>query len=263
MSGDARSGRPRMTERAMNALLFLPSREVLPPPGTRPVVEEVGIETADGERLHAWWVAAPAATRGHVLLCHGNAGNITGRMAHARLLCAIGFDVMLFDYRGYGRSSGSPSEAGTYRDARAARAALVCRPDVDPGRLFYLGESLGAAVALELALEHPPAGLVLQSPFTSVRDMARAVYRVIPRVVVPDAYPSLRIIGGLRSPLLVLHGADDDLVPITQGRALHDAAPGPKRIEVFTGARHNDLLLLGGDRWSAAIASWADDILAA
>lgn len=143
----------------MNSLLFFPSRVVVEPrPATGPAIENVDIDTTDGERLHAWWVAAPVPTRGHVLLCHGNAGNITSRMAHARLLSAVGFDVMLFDYRGYGRSSGSPSEEGTYRDARAARTALLRRPGVDPRRVFYLGESLGAAVALELALcHHRPA----------------------------------------------------------------------------------------------------------
>ncbi|CAA9478003.1 MAG: hypothetical protein AVDCRST_MAG69-580 [uncultured Solirubrobacteraceae bacterium] len=246
----------------MHSLLYFPSRTVTEPPtSTGPPVENMDVDTADGERLHAWWVAAPAPTRGHVLLCHGNAGNITSRMAHARLLCGLGFDVMLFDYRGYGRSSGSPSEEGTYRDARAARAALLRRSGVDPRRVFYLGESLGAAVALELALETPPAGLILQSPFTSVRDMARAVYRVIPQRIVPDAYPSRRIIHRLRSPLLILHGEDDEIVPVEQGRALHAAAPGPKRIEVFAGARHNDLLILAGNRWAAAIATWADDVL--
>lgn len=251
-----------LTRTVMNSLLFFPSRAVAEPPsGTGSPVETMAVGTTDGERLHAWWVAAPAPARGHVLLCHGNAGNITSRMAHARLLGGIGFDVMLFDYRGYGRSSGSPSEEGTYRDARAALAALLRRPGVDPRRVFYLGESLGAAVALELALRSPPAGLILQSPFTSVRDMARAVYRVIPRRIVPDAYPSLRIIRDLRSPLLVLHGEGDDVVPVEQGRALHAAAPEPKRIEIFAGARHNDLLLLAGERWAATISSWAEHVL--
>lgn len=251
-----------LTRTVMNSLLFFPSRAVAEPPsGTGSPVETMAVGTTDGERLHAWWVAAPAPARGHVLLCHGNAGNITSRMAHARLLGGIGFDVMLFDYRGYGRSSGSPSEEGTYRDARAALAALLRRPGVDPRRVFYLGESLGAAVALELALRSPPAGLILQSPFTSVRDMARAVYRVIPRRIVPDAYPSLRIIRDLRSPLLVLHGEGDDVVPVEQGRALQAAAPEPKRIEIFAGARHNDLLLLAGERWAATISSWAEHVL--
>jgi len=191
-----------------------------------------------------------------VLLCHGNAGNAGDRVLHAALLTAAGFDVLLFDYRGYGRSTGSPSEGGLYRDARAARSALLSEPGVDAGRIVYLGESLGGAVALALALEHPPRGLVLQSTFTSVRDMAREHYPFLPAGLVPDAYPSLRRIRGLRVPLLVLHGDRDDIVPLAHGRALHDAAPREKRLHVFPGLGHNDLVDGAGPGYAEAIASW-------
>lgn len=166
-----------------------------------------------------------------MLLCHGNAGNIGDRVLHAELLTAAGFDVLLFDYRGYGASSGRPDEQGTYRDARAALAWLRARPGVDPARILYLGESLGGAVALELALAHEPAGLVLLSAFTSVRDMARRHYRAIPPAMVPDAYPSLRLIAGLRAPLLVLHGDDDDdtIVPVDHGGEIASWAAGDTR----------------------------------
>lgn len=253
-----------MTRRLLNALIFFPSRTVVAPTSrSGPAVENLHFETVDGERLHAWWASPPSPRLGHVLVCHGNAGNITSRAVYARLLLAVGFGVMLFDYRGYGHSSGSPSEEGTYRDARAARTALLARPGVDPGRVFYLGESLGGAVALELATHHPPAGLILQSTFTSVRDMAGAVYPAIPRILVPDAYPSRRLIARLDAPLLVLHGDGDEIVPLRQGRALYDAAPGPKRLEIFNGARHNDLLVLAGDSWATTIAAWAEDVHAA
>jgi pimeloyl-ACP methyl ester carboxylesterase len=191
-----------------------------------------------------------------VLLCHGNAGNIGDRVAHVALLSAAGFDVLAFDYRGYGRSGGRPSKQGTYRDARAARTALLAR-DVDPARVIYLGESLGGAIALELATRHPPAGLILQSAFTSVRAMARLHYPFIPRALVPDAYRSLDLIRGLRAPLLVLHGSDDPIVPLMEGEALFEAAPEPKRIEVFPGVGHNDVLARAGSRWIRAIVDWA------
>ena len=165
--------------RLMNALLFLPSREILATPASP--YEDLAIGG-----LHGWWVPATAPTIGQVLLFHGNAGNIGDRVPHIALLTAAGFDVLAFDYRGYGRSAGRPSEHGTYEDARAARDAL------GPGRTFYLGESLGGAIALELAIEHPPAGLILQSTFTGIRAMARLHYPFIPRALVPDAYPSLR-----------------------------------------------------------------------
>jgi uncharacterized protein len=219
---------------------------------------DVAIHTADGERLHAWWVPARAeSSLGHVLLCHGNAGNVGDRVAHVELLVAAGFDVLAFDYRGYGRSTGRPSERGLQLDARAARDALLGRPGVDLARVVYLGESLGGAVALALALELPPAGLILQSAFTSVRDMARLHYPLIPPALVPDAYPSLRLIPGLRAPLLVLHGERDEIVPVAHGEALLDAAPGPKRMHVFPGAGHNDLA--ARTEWARAIAEWVGE----
>jgi uncharacterized protein len=193
---------------------------------------------------------------GHVLLCHGNAGNVGDRILHAAVLTAAGLDVLLFDYRGYGHSSGTPSEQGTYRDARAARECLLRQPEVDASRVLYLGESLGGAVALELALGHPPAGLVLLSAFTSVRDMGGVHYGLIPRAVVPDAYPSLRLIAGLRAPLLVLHGEDDAIVPVEHGRALFDAAPDPKRLRILPAVGHNDIVALAGARLADEIASW-------
>ena len=221
--------------------------------------EDVTIRTADGEGLHAWWVPARAPSLGHVLLCHGNAGNVGDRLAHLELLSAAGLDVLAFDYRGYGRSTGRPSEHGLHLDARAARDALLGRDRVEPSRVIYVGESLGGAVALALALELPPAGLILQSAFTSVRDMARLHYPLIPLALVPDAYPSLRLIAALRTPLLVLHGARDTIVPLMHGEALLEAAPGPKRMHVFPGAGHNDLLAEAGDEWVRAIAAWAGE----
>jgi uncharacterized protein len=246
-----------MRTRLLNALLFFPSHTV-PDPATAPdlAIEELAFDTEDGERLHGWWVAAPDPRRGHVLLCHGNGGDIGLRIAHARLLTAAGFDVLLFDYRGYGRSSGRASEAGTYRDARAAHAALLERAADE--RVYYLGESLGGAVALALALERPPTGLILQSTFTSIRDMARLHYPYVPRAVVPDAYPSIELVADLRAPLLMLHGGRDRIVPLFHGEALFDAAQTPKEIHVFPAAGHDDLVSAAGDEWVAVIGRWAD-----
>jgi len=194
-----------------------------------------------------------------VLLCHGNAGNIGDRVPHAAALTAAGFDVLLFDYRGYGASSGTPGEQGTYRDARAGLTCLLRQPRVDAARVLYLGESLGGAVALELALTRPPAGLVLLSAFTSVRDMARLHYGLIPTGLVPDAYPSLRRIGDLRAPLLVLHGEDDAIVPAEHSRALFEAAPDPKRLRILPGVGHNDIVSLAGALLAEEIASWVGE----
>jgi pimeloyl-ACP methyl ester carboxylesterase len=241
--------------RVLNALLYLPARDIVQAPAAAGLeFADVELRTDDGERLHGWWVPASGPAIAHLLLCHGNAGNVGDRVPHLALLSRAGFDVLAFDYRGYGRSSGRPGERGTVRDAIAARDALLRQAGVDPARVLYLGESLGAAVALALAIERPPAGLILQSAFTSVRDMARLHYPVVPRSLVPDAYPNLRLIPRLRSPLLVLHGARDEVVPLMYGEALFDAAPEPKRIEVFADAGHNDMV---GPEWIAAITDWA------
>jgi uncharacterized protein len=245
----------------LNSLLYFPSRAIVQTPAAAGLAfDDVTIHTDDRERLHGWWVRARAPSLGHVLLCHGNAGNVGDRVPHVELLSAAGFDVLAFDYRGYGRSTGRPSEHGLYRDARAACDVLLAQDGVDPARVLYLGESLGGAVALSLALERPPAGLILQSAFTSVRDMARVHYPFIPRALVPDAYPSLRRIGRLRAPLLLLHGERDEIVSVMQAEALLEAAPGPKRMLVFSGAGHNDLIGGAGHEWARAISGWAREL---
>ncbi|HEV2059174.1 MAG TPA: alpha/beta fold hydrolase [Solirubrobacteraceae bacterium] len=242
----------------LNALLYFPSRSIARTPAAAGLsYRDLELTSDDGQRLHGWWIERRAPPIGHVLLCHGNAGNVSDRVLHAEVLTAVGFDVLLFDYRGYGFSSGVPDEQGTYRDARAALGCLLAQPDVDPARVLYVGESLGGAVALELALAHPPAGLVLLSAFTSVRDMARLHYRLIPAAVVPDAYPSLRLVAALRAPLLVLHGEEDMIVPVEHARALFDAAPAPKRLRVLRGVGHNDIVTLAGTRLADEIARWA------
>ncbi|MDQ4048119.1 MAG: alpha/beta hydrolase [Actinomycetota bacterium] len=243
----------------LNSLVYFPSAVCKQAPDDVGLTyRDLAIDTEDGERLHGWWMPSSSPSLGHLLLFHGNAGNVCDRLLHAELLVSAGFDVLLFDYRGYGRSTGSPSEQGTYRDARAAHAALLGMAGADDSPTFYLGESLGGAVALALALERPPSGLILQSAFASVREMARVHYPFIPAALVPDAYPSLRLIRGLDAPLLVLHGERDDIVPVSQARTLFEAAPGPKQMHVFPGVGHNDLVPLAGQAYAREIASWAE-----
>jgi fermentation-respiration switch protein FrsA (DUF1100 family) len=243
----------------LNGLLYFPARAFYATPANVGLKhEDVDFRAEDGTRLHGWWIDSPRQPAvAHVLLAHGNAGNIGDRVLHAKLLTDAGLDVFLFDYRGYGKSEGRPDEEGTYRDARAARAALLRQPGVDPSRIVYLGESIGGAVALALAVEAPPLGLVLQSAFTSVRDMGRLHYPFIPTTLVPDAYPNLRRVARLKSPLLVIHGDLDDIVPVAHGHALFAAAPEPKRIEIVRGAGHNDLLDAMGAEYGTIIADWA------
>ncbi len=213
-----------MWSSVVNALLYFPTRTLDGTPASVGLrYSDLDIPTSDGQRLHGWWIPSPRRpVVAHVLFFHGNGGNISHRLVQARALADAGLDVLLFDYRGYGRSTGTPDEAGTYRDARAARAALLAQPGIDAAAILYLGESLGGAVATELALAEPPAGLVLQSTFTSVREMARLHYPVVPAALVPDAYPTLERIARVRCPVLILHGDRDDIVPARP-------RPGPVR----------------------------------
>jgi fermentation-respiration switch protein FrsA (DUF1100 family) len=245
---------------ALHALLYFPAREIVRTPADAGCeFEDVALATEDGERLGGWWIHARPPVSGHLLFCHGNGGNIGDRVGTAASLTAAGFDVLLFDYRGYGTSTGSAHELGTYHDVRAARASLLDHADVDPSRIFYLGESLGGAVALKLAIEAPPRGLILQSTFTSIRDVARYHYPFIPTPLVPDVYPSLRRIGSLHAPLLVLHGDRDQTVPLRFGQSLFDAAPEPKCIHVFPGLEHD--VSLSGAAYARVIADFASAVV--
>jgi uncharacterized protein len=233
-------------------LIYLPSSGPVPAAGSvLPGGEDVSFGTEDGLRLAGWFVPAagvdqPAAT---VLVFNGNAGNRADRAALAGALGRAGLSVLLFDYRGYGGNPGHPSESGLAADARAARGYLLSRPGVRPASIVYFGESLGAAVAVGLAAEHPPAALVLRSPFTTLADVAQLHYPYLPaRALLKDRYDSVGRIGAVRCPLLVLAGGADDIVPAWQSRRLYETAAEPKRYVEIPGAGHNDLGLLAGDR---------------
>lgn len=259
-------------------LIYLPSPGPVPPAASvLPGAEDVSFETADGLRLQGWFVpgavdspapprprsvtlpegAPPQVGEGEahlnpgpaVLVCNGNGGDRSMRAALAAALSRMGLAVLLFDYRGYGGNPGSPSEEGLADDARAALEYLAGRPEVDPGRVAYLGESLGAAVALRLAVERPPAALVLRSPFASLAEVGRRHYPFLPvSLLLRDRYDSAALVGRLTAPLLVVAGSRDRIVPASHSRRLFAAAPEPKRLVVLDGADHNDHDLHAGPR---------------
>jgi hypothetical protein len=211
---------------------------------------EVSFETEDGIRLRGWFLPPEVgAGKTAVLVFNGNAGTRWDRLPLGAALARRGFAVLLFDYRGYGGNPGTPTETGLIRDARAARATLASRPDVAPDRIVYFGESLGCGVAVALAAEHPPAALVLRSPFTSLVDVARVHYPLLPvRLLLRDRFASDRRIGRVRSPLLVIAGERDSIVPHKQSRRLFEMAPhNGKRFVSVTGADHNDPRLVQGE----------------
>ena len=220
-----------------------------------PAAEQVRFETADGLLLAGWLVPAAGPANGYTaVVFNGNAGNRSNRAPLAGALARRGFAVLLFDYRGYGGNAGSPSEAGLLRDARAAVGYLTGERAVSPSRLVYFGESLGAAVALALALEQAPAALVLRSPFTSLTDMAKAHYPFLPGgPLLKDRYESIAKIGGVESPILIIAGERDTIVPASQSRSLYERAPEPKRLVIILGADHNDPELAWGDELIEAI----------
>lgn len=222
------------------SLVFFPDRTLRATPalvGLR--FEDVRLTTDDGVGLGAWWVAPPRP-RGAVVFAHGNAGNISDRLDAVKLFVALDVAVLAFDYRGYGSSDGAPSEAGTYRDMAAAVGYLRAVRGIEPERTVYYGESLGGAVAIEAALRHRPAALIVESTFTSVRAMAAVHYPFVPGFLARRVrYDSLARVRNLRCPLLVLHGPRDTIVPYRMGRELFDAAPGPKAFADLEGD-HND-----------------------
>ena len=243
--------------------IFFPDREVERNPADAGLAfEDVYFATDDGVRLNGWFVPAPAgdaaADTGSaditLLWFHGNAGNMGHRVDDLALIHhLLGVNVFIFDYRGYGNSQGKPSERGVYQDARAALAYLEGRDDVNPDRIVYYGRSLGAAVAVELALHRRPYGMILYSPFTSLADMGAALYTFSPvRLLAGNRLDSLARISHYHGTLLVIHGEADEIIPIEQGRALYEAAAGPKSFYQIPGANHNDRLGdAGPDFWAA------------
>ena len=212
-------------------------------------VEPVTFETTDGLTLSGWFLAsAGPSPRVTVLVFNGNAGNRAHRGPLAEALHRHGLQVLLVDYRGYGGNPGTPTEKGLAADSRAARAYLTARPDVDRSRIVYFGESLGTAVAVDLAAVHPPAALVLRSPFTSMTDVGQHHYPFLPvRLLLQDRFATIDLIQRIRVPLLVIAGGRDRVVPIENSRRLYDAAVAPKTLLVLPDADHNDDDLLAGD----------------
>jgi uncharacterized protein len=251
-------------------LLYFPTPGPVPPAASvLPGAEDVTFETTDGLRLAGWFVPAPPGdpadragrARPAVLVCNANAGDRSMRARLAAALARMGLAVLLFDYRGYGGNPGHPTEEGLAADARAALGYLTGRPEVDPERVIYFGESLGAAVALRLATERPPAALVLRSPFASLAEVGRRLYPVLPvSLLLRDRYDSAALAGRLDTPLLVVAGGRDQIIPASHSRRLFDAAPQPKRLVVLDGADHNDDELLAGPRLLAELRAFLDGV---
>ena len=227
-------------------------------------VEERTLTSADGVKIDAWW-APRAGARATILFLHGNGGNLTN-CTHALKRLAERLDVNVFavDYRGYGKSAGRPSEEGLYRDAEAAYAEVTGRLGLPAERLLIYGHSLGTAVATELALRKRCAGLVLEAPFTSMREMVkRAVPFLDPDVLIDERYETVAKTPRLAMPLLVIHGTRDRTIPFEMGRAVFDAAHEPKTFLEVPGGGHVDCAVVAPDAFYGALKTFLDGALGA
>ncbi|PMR76449.1 alpha/beta hydrolase [Billgrantia endophytica] len=247
-------------------LLYLPhmGREHIGTPADRGLEwEQVDLETEDGLTLDAWWVPAENA-RASLLFFHGNAGNISHRLDSIRQFNRLGLSVLIVDYRGYGRSEGSPSEAGTARDARASWRWLTEEAGASPDEIVLFGRSLGAAVAAELAValaaDDNPAAVILESPFRSVPALGQQLYPFLPvRWLATLDYDTERYVTAFRAPLLVIHSREDEIIPFSEGEAVFEAASDPKELLVIRGG-HNTGFLDSEPEYSDGIEAFLEEI---
>jgi len=201
--------------------------------------EEVSLRAADGVALYGWF-AGPARPRATVLLLHGNGGNISHRVQKMRILYDLGLQVFVFDYRGYGRSKGIPSEKGLYADGDAAYAYLVGERGVPPANIILYGESLGSAVAVDLAAEKEVGGIILEGAFTCVADMSRRVFPFLPTALLRYRFNTLAKVRRVAAPLLVIHSRNDEVVPFAMGRRIFDEARSDAKDFLAVYGGHNE-----------------------
>ncbi|MGE5238946.1 MAG: alpha/beta hydrolase, partial [Chloroflexota bacterium] len=230
-------------------MLYYPTRELEATPADIGLgFEEVTVRTRDGVALSTWYV--PSRTeRGIVVFCHGNAGNISHRLDSIRIFHDLGMSVLIFDYRGYGKSEGSPTEQGTYLDAEAVWEYLVNLKGILPGKIVIFGRSLGGAVAAHLAATREAAALIVESGFTSVPDLGARHFPYLPvRLISRFGYRTIEKVQRTDIPKLFIHSPQDEIVPYSQGLELFARAAEPKEFLEITGG-HNDGFLVSGERY--------------
>ena len=241
--------------------VYYPMKEIFADPSRIGLkYEDVRAIAGDGVKVHGWFVPKPGA-RITFLVFHGNAGNISHRLGWIQMLRDLKAHILIIDYRGYGKSEGKPFEKGLYRDALAAHRWLSRERSGDKSRLILVGESLGGAVAVELAGRIPVDGLILQSTFTSAWDMAKTIMPVgLLQPFTGVRFDSASIIQAVRCPKLFIHGNQDDIVPFRLGRKLFELAPPPKEFYEVPGAGHNDLLVVAGNEYLRRMRVFLDSI---
>ena len=242
-------------------LVYHPRREIdATPDSVALAYEDVSFRTADGVNLAGWFVPAEKP-KGVLLFCHGNAGNISHRLESILVFHRLQLSVFLFDYRGYGRSEGKPTEQGTYLDAEAAWDYLAAERGVRPDETIVFGRSLGAAVASRLARDRTPGALIVESAFTSAADLGRELFWFLPaRWMVRFDYDTREHVRGVKCPVLIVHSREDDLIPFHHGQAIFQAAPEPKEFLEIHGS-HNSGFWDSREQYTRAVGSFLSDHL--
>jgi fermentation-respiration switch protein FrsA (DUF1100 family) len=213
--------------------------------------EDINIRTRDGIRLSTWFIPSEDS-RAVLLFCHGNGGNISHRLEKIWILNRLGLDILIFDYRGYGKSSGRPSEDGLYIDAETVYDHMVNERSLSPQKIIGYGESLGSPVIINLALKKEMAGIIIEEAFMSVKDMAKEHFPFIPAFLLKNSYNSLRMIKNVQIPKLVFHSINDEIVPFEQGERIFVMASEPKEFVKLRGG-HNDAFIVSEEIYSSGI----------
>ncbi len=217
--------------------------------------EDVWLETGDGVALNGWFVAAAAQARGTVLFCHGNAGNISHRLPSIEIFHYLDLNTFIFDYRGYGMSEGSPDEEGTYKDVQAAWDYLTEHRGIPPESIIIFGRSLGGAVAAHAAADNNPGLLILESPFSSLRQLGSELYPWLPvKLLSGYDYSTVEYVTNVDCPLIVIHSREDEIIPCEHGQRIYEAAPRQKSFLEISGD-HNSGFMTSGTVYSGGLDS--------
>jgi fermentation-respiration switch protein FrsA (DUF1100 family) len=226
-----------------------------------PRLRDCWITTEDSVRIHGWFAPAENALA-TLVMAHGNAGNISHRIPIIRQLQSTGFNVLMFDYRGYGKSEGSPDEEGIYKDGKAVLDYTLTLPEVNPKRIVLWGTSLGGAVVIEVATQRTAAALILEATFTSMQEMAGIHYSFLPaRYILRTKLNSIEKISSIHIPILSIHGTEDEIVPLDMGKELFDKANEPKEFYEIPGADHNNTFFVGGTKYYTTVKEFVNKYL--
>ncbi|HBG61444.1 MAG: hypothetical protein A2Y03_01380 [Omnitrophica WOR_2 bacterium GWF2_38_59] len=241
--------------------LFYPIKDVLVTPTSIGLsYENIYFKTRTGLVLNGWLVEGVPQSKAVMLFFHGNAGNIGDRLTKLKYFSQMGVNVFIIDYRGYGKSEGSPSEEGLYEDAAAAFDYIVSRKELDPEKIISYGVSLGGAVAVDLAANRKVCGLIVDSSFSNAKDMAKKILPFIPGFIIKTKLDSLAKIKGIKYPKLFLHSPQDEVVPFVLGRKLYKAASEPKEFVELSGG-HNDNHIEDEAKYKEKINLFINDIV--